>query len=437
MDDKAAFPVGPTQRRYTLGLLLIIYTLGFLDRQIINIIAEPIKRDLKLTDGELGLLTGVAFALFYTILGLPIARLADRADRSRVIAASVAVWSGFTILCGQASGFGSLLLARIGVGVGEAGCTPPATSLIADITPRAGRASAMATYSLGSPLGAMLGLALGGLIAGAFGWRWAFILAGAPGLLVAVVAWVTLADPRRSQAATPVPPFREALGAFVGKRTFWLLGFGAALMAFVNYGKVAFYRSFFLRNHADGLTRATADVAAVTGVTLPPLGLLGLLLGLLLGVSGAIGMVTGGWLADRAARRGPAAYMTAPIIAAIVQAPFFVAALFVPGFWSALLLFCVPALLTTFWVGPVYAVTTELIGPRVRSTAAAVMQMIINLIGLGLGPLMVGLLSQTLGPGGGDGESLRLALAVLSGAGLLAAACFYAARKYVATDMIS
>lgn len=434
----AAYPVSGTRRAYTVGLLTAIFTLGFLDRQIINILAEPIKRDLRLGDGQLGLLTGLSFALFYAVLGLPIARLADRSDRGQVIAASLAVWSVFTIVCGRTGGFGSLLLARIGVGVGEAGCNPPAASLIADIVPPGRRASAMAVYSLGNPLGSMIGLAFGGLIAGAFGWRAAFLLAGLPGIAVAVLAWFTLGDPRRTDRSAAAPPLSQALRQFAAKPSFWLLGGGAALMAFVSYGKVAFYGSFFLRNHADGLDAAARDLAALTGVSLTPIGLLGLLLGLLLGMSGAFGMVLGGRLADRAARRGPAAYMTAPALAAAAQVPFFVAALVVPGFWASMLLFCVPAVLTTFWFGPVLAVVTGIVEPRNRSTAGAAMQLVINLVGLGLGPLVVGLLSQAFsgGGGGGDGDSLRTALAICSAAGLVAAALFHHARRHIPFDMV-
>src|SRR5213078_5045417 len=204
-------------RSYALSLLMLIYVVNFVDRQVVSILAEPIKRDLHLADWQLGLMTGLAFAVLYTVLGLPIARVAERGDRPWIIAASVAVWSAFTAVSGMAQTFAQLVLARIGVGVGEAGCTPPALSLIADTVPREQRASAVSIYMLGAPVGSLLGLALGGLIADAFGWRMAFVLVGLPGLVLAATAALTLREPRRgrpvvARADDGVPSFREAMG---------------------------------------------------------------------------------------------------------------------------------------------------------------------------------------------------------------------------------
>lgn len=422
------------RQRYTLGLLVVIYTLGFLDRQIINILAEPIKNDLGLTDGELGALTGLAFALFYTLMGLPIARLADRHSRPAIISTSVFVWSGFTALCGTATSFASLFAMRIGVGVGEAGCNPPAVSLIADFVPRARRASAMAVYALGNPLGSLLGLAFGGVVAGFFGWRTAFFVAGVPGILIAILALATLREPRSSlkvSAASP-PPFIEAVRQIAARRSFWLLGLGAAMMAFVSYGKVAFYGSFFLRNHGDQLTASTTAFDAASGLALPPLAFLGILLGVLMGVAGGIGVILGGRIADRAALRGVSAYMNAPALAGVGQIPFFVTALYVDDLWLSLALFCIPAVLTAFWFGPVFATVVGLVEPRVRAMCGASLQLVINIVGLGLGPLTVGLLSAALaGTGGGDGASLRLSMAICSAAGVVATGCFLLAKRYL------
>ena len=419
--------------------MVAIYTLGFLDRQVINILAEPIKLDLGLSDGELGALTGLAFALFYTILGVPIARLADRHNRPRIIAASIFIWSSFTALCGLANNFLTLFAMRVGVGVGEAGCNPPAVSLIADFVPRARRATAMAVYALGNPLGSLLGLAFGGLVAGFLGWRTAFLIAGVPGLGIALLAILTLREPRRDMPTvvdTP-PPLREALQEIAGKRSFWLLGFGAAMMAFVSYGKVAFYGSFFFRNHGDQLAAASTDLGNTIGVALPPLSFLGILLGVLLGVSGGVGVIMGGRIADRAARRGVRAYMTAPALAGVLQIPFFVAALFVADMWASLALFCVPGVLTAFWFGPVFAVVVGLVRPRVRASCGACLQLVINIIGLGLGPLTVGLLSSALSSvEGGDGESLRLSMAICSLAGLLAAISFQSAKRFLVREFV-
>lgn len=239
-------PVSAGYRRYALWVLLVIYTLNFLDRQVVNILAEPIKQELGLSDWQLGMMTGLAFAVFYTVLGIPIARLAERGDRPRIIAASVLAWSAFTMLCGLAQNVWQLIAARIGVGVGEAGCTPPAHSLITDYVPKEKRASAIAFYSIGTPLGTLAGMAMGGLVADAYGWRAAFMVAGAPGVIFAVIAALTLVEPRKSlaadlaaRAAKPIG-FSEALRVLRGKKTFWLVSLAAAIKAFISYGQAPF-----------------------------------------------------------------------------------------------------------------------------------------------------------------------------------------------------
>ncbi|MCH8685603.1 spinster family MFS transporter [Pedomonas mirosovicensis] len=298
----------PSYRAYALWLLLFIYTLNFLDRTIINILAEPIKNELGLRDWQIGMMSGLAFALFYTVLGIPIARLAERRNRPLIIAASLAVWSGFSALCGLAQGFGQLVLARIGVGIGEAGCTPAAHSLIAETTPREKRASSLAFYSLGIPLGSLAGMAFGGFVADAFGWRMAFVLAGAPGLLLALVAALSLREPRKYQAALTDAPgqdaisFRAAMAELAGKRSFWWMAMGAALTAFLSYGNGAFLGSFFFRVHGPQLAELAEGLARAAGVSLGPAGVLGPALGLLIGVAGGLGTYMGG--ASPTGRRG-------------------------------------------------------------------------------------------------------------------------------------
>lgn len=222
-------------RGYALLILMLVYTVNFLDRQIVTILAEPIKNDLKISDTQLGLLTGLAFGIVYCGLGLPIARLADRFNRVWIIGASLVVWSGFTLLCGRATSFATLVAARVGVGVGEAGCTPTSHALIADYTPREKRASALAFFSIGTPLGSLLGLAMGGIIADAYGWRTAFLVAGLPGLLLAVVVFATLKEPRnamtdaaRKSAHAAQMSFGATLKYLTAKPTFWFIAFGAS-----------------------------------------------------------------------------------------------------------------------------------------------------------------------------------------------------------------
>jgi MFS family permease len=430
-------------RSYALWLLLGIYTLNFLDRQIVNILAEPIKQDLNLQDWQLGLLTGLTFALFYTILGLPIARYAERGDRAYIISAAVAVWSAMTVACGLAGNFVQLVLARIGVGVGEAGCSPPAQSLITDYTPREKRASALAFYNMGVPLGSLAGLALGAIIADQYGWRTAFLVAGAPGIILALIAAFTLREPRRAhrlagQPRAETPTLKEAARELASKRSFWFISLAVAFLSFLGYGHIAFFGSFYLRNHAAELDTLAKSVGGAMGFELGALGLLGPLMGVLIGVAGAFGTWLGGQIADRAARKDMRAYVSVPAVAVLLGAPFFLTAMLVDSVVLSLVLLTVPTLLNSLWYGPVYAGVQGLVHPRTRATAVAVLLFIANLIGLGLGPLAVGVLSDVLARSGlGEAEGLRWALISSSVIGLLVAYCFWTARRTLREEMVS
>jgi len=432
-------PASPGYRSYALWLLLGIYTLNFLDRQVVNILAEPIKQDLGLKDWQLGALTGLAFAVFYTFLGIPIARLAERGNRPLIIAVALAVWSAFTVVCGLAQNFVHLLLARIGVGVGEAGCSPPSHSLITDYTPKEKRASALAFYSMGIPLGSLVGMALGGLVADAHGWRVAFFVAGAPGLLLAVVAALTLKEPRKllaaaaqAKAAEDSPTFKDAMKELGTKRSFWLIAFAGSLIAFVGYGHLAFYGSFFFRNHGPQL----AELAAAAG-GLGPAGFVGTALGLIIGVFGAAGTFLGGQIADRAAQKDIRAYVSVPAVAAVVGIPFFIGAMMTGDAALALGLLAIPTLLNSLWYGPVFAAVQSLVQPRTRATAAAVLLFVVNLVGLGLGPLCVGLLSDSLAVSMGEAEGVRWALILSGVVGVVAALLFWLARRTIREEIVS
>ena len=430
-------------RTYAMWLLLAIYTLNFVDRQILNILAEPIKRDLHLADWQLGLLTGLAFALFYTVLGLPLARLADRANRVRIISAALATWSLFTAACGLAQNFTQLLLFRIGVGIGEAGCTPTAHSLITDYTPKEKRASALAFYSMGIPLGSMAGMAIGGLVADAYGWRVALMAVGAPGLLLAVVSILTLRETRtdlkraHTAMAEAAPSFRETMRELASKKSFWWAAVGGALTSFVSYGHSAFYGSFFFRNHAADLERLSSGLSDATGVNLGPAGFIGMGLGLMVGISGVAGTWLGGVSADRAAARDARAYMSVPAIGAALGVPFVGLAMFSHSALTALCVLALPLLLKSIWYGPVYACAQSLVQPRSRATSAAVILFIINLVGLGFGPLLVGALSDALAVRMGEGEGLRWALALSALVGFAASGCFLMARRTIREELVS
>ncbi|MFZ4121816.1 MAG: spinster family MFS transporter [Caulobacterales bacterium] len=429
-DQAAKAEAQPLSASYVNGalwLLLVIYTLNFLDRQIVNILAEPIKKDLALSDTQLGLLTGLAFAVVYTVLGIPIARYADRfsANRVQVISVALAVWSGFTALCGLASNFTQLLLARIGVGIGEAGCTPAAHSLIVDYVDPARRARALAFYSLGVPIGTLLGYSFGGVVAEHLGWKSAFLLVGAPGLLLAVVTWFVMKEPRRLGLVSPPAVdhkplgFSEALKILAGRKSYWYACLGASVISFLGYGHAAFLGGFYARVHEM------------------PIGQIGIALGMVLGLSGIVGTFIGGQIADRAARKDTRAYFTVPAIAMLCSVPFFVAGMLADTALHSLLLLSIPTALNSLWYGPIYAVVQGVAGPQLRATAVAIMLFIVNMIGLGLGPLALGVLSDHLATtqGLGAAEGLRWALLLSASIGLVTVLLFLLGRQTIRADI--
>lgn len=431
--------VSDAYRRYALVVLLLVYTVNFLDRQVVTILAEPIKNELHIHDWQIGMMTGFAFAIFYTVLGLPIARAAESNNRVWIIGAALAVWSGFTILCGQAQNFVQLVAARIGVGVGEAGCTPTAHSLIADYVPKSQRASALAFFSIGTPLGGLLGLVMGGVMADLYGWRAAFLLAGLPGLVLTLLVLVTLKEPRRllaADAAAHTPGkghFALTLKYLAAKRTFWLIAFAAAINAFIGYGHAPFIASFFFRNHPAEIAHLAA------GLHLKSAGFLGLALGVIGGTSGIISSWVGGWLADKAAKRDLRAYMSVPAVAAVIYPLIYVVALQLPSAVSTLALLVVPGLIGSLWYGPIYASGQGLVPPHMRATAASILLFVINLVGLGLGPLAVGALSDLLaGPFHlGSANGVRWALILTTFMAWGSAALFWIARRTIREDMVS
>jgi MFS family permease len=428
-------PLADGPRRYALTLLLVIYIFNFLDRQVVNILAEPIKNELNLADWQLGMLTGLAFALFYTFLGLPIARLAERADRAKIISVAVGIWSACTVACGLAGNFLQLLIARIGVGVGEAGCTPPAHSLISDITPPEKRSSAIAFYSMGIPLGSLAGMALGGLIADNFGWRVAFFVAGAPGVILAILAWISLPEPRRNQVAAKKvetgPKFSDAMAELRSKPAFWWISIGAAINAMVSYGLLAFYGSFYLRNHGEGLATLATDL----GLNMGPLGFIGIALGVLIGAFGALGTFLGGQLTDRVLKTDVRGYALIPAAAAILTIPPFLIAMLHGDVTISLLALGVVTLFGSIWYGPIFASAQSLVKPQARATASAVILFVINLIGLGMGPLLAGIISDSFAGNYGAADGLRYALIALATIGLLAVPAFLLAARTLKQDV--
>ena len=422
--------------RYAMWLLLGVYIVNFVDRSIINILAEPIKQELNLADWQLGLMSGLAFAILYTFLGIPVARLAERSHRPRIIAAAAVTWSGFTVLCAFAGNFWQLLLFRVGVGVGQSGCTPPAHSLIVDYHPIEKRASAIAFYSLGGAIGTLLGLVMGGLVYDAFGWRVSFMVAGSPGLLFAVLAFFTLKEPRRrlAQHATTVAAASSTFGqtmAYLAKTpTFWFVAFGATIFNFG--GGVAFTASFFLRNH-------TAEMNLLAqGLGLKAVGFLGLAIGLT-NVGGALGIWLGGWITDRFGTRDLRNYIVATAIAALLIIPVRLTIYTVDSALVALSFLAVSAFLGGFWWGPVFSVGQSVVPSHMRATSAAIILFTINLLGAGMGPLVLGLLSDYFnhGLGMGPAEGVRWALIASVVTGLGAFISFWMARRTIRQDFLT
>jgi MFS family permease len=427
-------------RRYALTVLLVVYTVNFLDRQIVSILAEPIKNDLKLTDTQLGLLTGLAFGLVYCGFGLPIARLADRFNRVWIISGSLAVWSACTVLCGRAVNYGTLVAARMGVGVGEAGCTPTAHALIADYTPKEKRASALAFFAMGTPIGSLLGLAMGGVIADAYSWRAAFLIAGVPGLILAVLCLFTLKEPRdgmgraaREAAAATQLGFSATVRYLAGRRTFWFMAFGAAIKAFIGYGHAPFTASFFLRVHSEEISQLAGQFG------LQPVGFMGIALGLLSGILGAFSSWAGGMIADKFGGRDLRAYGSVPAVASLAVIPCYWAALTADSAVAALLLLTPIYLMGSLWYGPVYASAQSLVPASMRATSASIMLFIINMVGLGAGALVVGGLSDffNFGLGMGKAEGIRWSLIVSACLGLVSAVLFWLARARIREEMVS
>ena len=396
MSTPAAFSDG--YRRYALGLLLTVYVMNFVDRQILSILAEDIRKEIDLTDTGLGLLSGIAFALFYTFAGIPIARWADTGSRRTIIALALFIWSGMTALTGLAQTFLHLVAARIGVGIGEAGGSPPSHSLISDLYPPERRATALAIYSLGIPIGGALGSLLGGWLGQRYGWRIAFMAVGLPGALLAIVVRLTLGEPPRGRFDAVKSAAHEATESVAAVLRFMMrlpsflhMAFGASLHAFYGYGAAFFVPVFLIRvHHMDKLE---------VGTWLFFIGL----------ATGTVGIWLGGAISDRLATRDARWYMRVPAIASTLAVPFAMLFYLWPDPRSAILLSIPGALLGGVYLGPTFAMTQTLVRPHMRALASAILLFIINLIGLGGGPVMVGIVSDRLKPIYGD-ESVRYAL---------------------------
>jgi predicted MFS family arabinose efflux permease len=399
--DPAQNPYAKVSTKYyAVGLLTVVYTFNFIDRQLLAILQESIKEELLLSDSQLGLLTGFAFALFYVTAGIPIARWADRGNRRNIVSYAVGIWSFMTAISGLAANYGQLVIARVGVGIGEAGGSPPAHSIISDIFPPEKRASALALYSTGVNIGIMFGFLFGGWLNEIFGWRTAFMVVGIPGILIALLVRFTLQEPirglseNRDLSEETHSSFVDVLRLLWSRRTFRHLAFAGALNAFAGYSTASWTASFMIRSH--GMTT----------------GELGTWLAGIMGLGGAIGVLLGGIFAEKLAVKDVRWYLWLPTLTGIVTVPFMYAVYVADSAYAALTLSIIPGLLFNVYLGNALAMTHGMVGLRMRALASAILFFVLNIIGLGMGPWSVGFLSDTLEPTLGA-ESLRTAMLYL------------------------
>ena len=374
-------------RNYVLIALTLVYTLNFIDRILIGVLAQPIIEEFKLQDWQFGLLSGFAFALMYSVIGIPIARLAEHSNRVKIIAASVILWSAMTALCGIAGSFLALLIFRIGVGVGEAGLTPPANSILADYFPPRSRARALATYAMGVTFGGVLANLFGGPIAQAFSWREAFLMLGIPGVIVGIIVLMTIKEPPRGYSdpvGTPVLErrgFAETLSLLAGKKTFWLNVIAATLTAFVGYAVTNFSAPFFQRVHG----MSVSDVALTVSVPI--------------GLAATAGTFLAGYLTEKISTKYPTSVAWIPAVMLISAVPFYWIGFSADSIGMATVFVLLGSFLHYGYLGAQYTICQSVVDARSRATAIAIMLFIVNFIGYGLGPLVVGYLSDVFASG--------------------------------------
>ena len=407
-------------RAYVLGILVLVYTFNFIDRQIVGILAIPIKEDLGLTDTQLGLMGGLAFALLYTTLAIPIAMLADRWSRTWIMTGALVVWSGMTAVCGMAQNFWQLFLARVGVGIGEAGGVAPAYSLISDFFPPNQRARALSVYSFGIPIGSALGIVFGGIIATLVDWRFAFVVVGIAGIVVAPIFRATVREPVRGafdlhRGETRSAGLGEILRVLAKKPSFWGLSLGASSSSMMGYGLFFWLPSFFVRSFEITLLNAS------------------LVYGAILLVGGIAGTWLGGSLADRFGETKRAAYARIPAYAFLATVPFYLVGVLSPTLTLSVLVMIVPTALGLAWLGPVISAIQHLVPPNMRATASAIFLFVNNLIGIGIGTYAIGALSDGLQVHFGE-ESLRYAILAGTSFYLVAAAIFLLSSRRLEQD---
>lgn len=420
-EEPTAKPVSSVYRNYVLVMLTIVYIFNFIDRQLLVILQESIKKELHLSDTQLGLLSGFTFALFYVTMGIPIARLADNGNRRNIVAISLGLWSLMTAFSGLARNFVQLLLARVGVGVGEAGGSPPAHAMISDYFPRERRATALAFYSAGLYVGVLIGYLMGGYLNEELGWRKAFFVLGIPGILFSLLFYATVKEPQRGATDSPARTahtahsFGQVVKLLYSKKAFVYLALGSGLHVFCIYGLFNWEPSFLARLH--GMKNSDIGVA----------------LGLIFGFTGAFGTFAGGYLSDYVGKTDKRWYVKIPTYAIVTSLPFVVGTLFSRDTFVSLCCLGVCSFLYSMYLGPTIAVAHALVPASMRSLTSAILFLVLNLIGLGFGPLVVGMLSDWLTPTLGT-EALRWAMASILVASTGAVVLFFGASRRLSEE---
>jgi predicted MFS family arabinose efflux permease len=404
-------------------LLVLLYVISYVDRQVLAVLLEPIKRELGVSDTAMGLLSGLAFALFYTTAGVPIARLADRGTRRNVIVLGVIVWSAMTAACGLARNFVQLAAARVGVGVGEASLSPAAHSLISDYFPPERRATALAIFNIGGNVGVMIGFIAGGWIGETFGWRTAFMVVGLPGLAAAVLTRLTLREPPRGLSDgivddSEMPSLRAVITFMLSKKTFIHLSLACAFYTFAAFGFTIWGATFLIRVHGMSLSET------------------GLWMGLIQGIGGGLGTYLGGHFCDRFGEKDARVMVWVPALGGLLALPLLAVFLFAPNQVGALAGYAPAMVFSLFYVGPSYSVTQSLAKLRMRAQAAALLMLTMNLIGLGIAPLVVGALNDLLAERLGE-TAIRYSLLVTGATTLWAITHSLMAARTIREDLAS
>lgn len=412
------------QNWYIVAVLTLVYVFNFIDRQIISVLQEPIREELNLSDTQLGLLQGLTFALFYVIMGIPLARWADVGVRRNVVALAVGTWSIMTALCGIAQNYLHLLLARIGVGIGEAGGSPPSHSIISDLFPPGKRALPLAVYSSGITFGVFIAYVFGAWVSDNFGWRIVFIALGIPGIFLALLVRFTIKEPPRGQydgsgSDVAPPPMRTVVKQLFSSPTFVHLSIAASLHVFVSYGVSAFLVSHYVRSFgipSDEISR----------VALP--------LGFIIGLGGMVGNFGGGYLSDRLSLKDVRWALWIPALANLLTVPFAAIAILSRDFYFSLLMYVIPLTFAYIYLGPTLATMHSLVQPRMRAMTSAVFFFMANLIGLGFGPTAVGAISDMLNPNYGN-DSLRYAIVLTFFVNIWSAIHYWIAARHLRKEL--